>query len=72
MSNIAGGESEIKKVIKDKVMKDVYAPKTLAKQKKKRTILKAVVPDDIYKDQELQAHSRYLYWACYRGNRFII
>ena len=41
-------------------------------QKKKKTILKAVNPADIEKDAELQAHARYLYWACYRGNIFII
>jgi len=40
--------------------------------KKIRTELKAVEEKDIVKEQELQAHARYLYWACYRGNVFII
>ena len=29
-------------------------------------------PDEIIKDAELQAHARYLYWACYRGHVYIM
>ena len=37
-----------------------------------KTVLKAVDPRDIEKDTELEAHSRYLYWACFRGRTYII
>ena len=34
--------------------------------------MKAVKPDEITRDAELQAHARYLYWACFRGHVYII
>jgi len=47
-------------------------PKVLAKQKKVETHLRAVRPEDIEKDAEMSCHARYLYWACFRGNVYII
>ena len=47
-------------------------PKVLAKQPKIETHLRAVRPEDIEKDAEMSSHARYLYWACFRGNVYII